>query len=108
MEESASNPGLKLSATVVPRSEHSMRMSDLSPNTQKVLNGLLEHDYQAYAVGGCVRDHLLGLKPKDFDVVTNATRAEILVSTQCILMQKQRISSILQTACMPYAPAILK
>lgn len=77
MEESASNPGLKLSATVVPRSEHSMRMSDLSPNTQKVLNGLLEHDYQAYAVGGCVRDHLLGLKPKDFDVVTNATPEQI-------------------------------
>lgn len=34
-------------------------------------------DYDAYLVGGCVRDLLLGIKPKDFDVVTNAQPEEI-------------------------------
>ena len=33
--------------------------------------------FRLYLVGGCVRDHLLGIKPKDFDLVTNAKPEEI-------------------------------
>ncbi|MCW4628760.1 polynucleotide adenylyltransferase PcnB [Marinomonas rhodophyticola] len=33
--------------------------------------------YDAYLVGGCVRDHLIGIEPKDFDVVTNATPEQV-------------------------------
>ncbi len=39
---------------------------------------LHDHGYHAYLVGGCVRDHILGLPIKDFDVTTNATPEEVL------------------------------
>jgi len=42
-----------------------------------VVQGLRDHDFEAYLVGGCVRDLLLGLTPKDFDVATNATPEEV-------------------------------
>lgn len=67
----------KLVAELVPRDAHNMRNSDLSPNTLKVLQHLIAKGYKAYAVGGCIRDKLMGRKPKDFDVVTNATPEQI-------------------------------
>ena len=54
-----------------------MRNTDLTPNTLKVLQTLIKNGYKAYAVGGCVRDKLVGKIPKDFDVVTNATPDQI-------------------------------
>jgi poly(A) polymerase len=42
-----------------------------------VVQRLRRYDHAAYVVGGCVRDLLLGLKPKDFDVATSATPNEI-------------------------------
>lgn len=41
-------------------------------------NILKEHDYESYIVGGCVRDSLLGLVPKDWDMCTNATPEQIV------------------------------
>ena len=43
----------------------------------KVIQRLRRYDHAAYLVGGCVRDLLLGRKPKDFDVVTSATPNDI-------------------------------
>ncbi|MFO0980348.1 MAG: polynucleotide adenylyltransferase PcnB [Planctomycetota bacterium] len=43
----------------------------------KVLQRLRKQGFEAYLVGGCVRDLLLGLKPKDFDVATNARPRQI-------------------------------
>jgi poly(A) polymerase len=77
MQPSPSEQPLRLHPTLIKRSEHNMRLSDLTPNTQKVLRTLVEHNYKAYAVGGCVRDRLVGIAPKDFDVVTNATPEQI-------------------------------
>lgn len=77
MASSPTEKPLRLEASIINRDDHSMRLSDLTPNTQKVLRTLTDHDYEAYAVGGCVRDRLLGLTPKDFDVVTNATPEQI-------------------------------
>nr|WP_136251468.1 polynucleotide adenylyltransferase PcnB [Ningiella ruwaisensis] len=77
MTQTSQEKPLRLEATVIKRDDHHMRLSDLSPNTQRVLKTLVAHNYQAYAVGGCVRDRLLGLSPKDFDVVTNATPEQI-------------------------------
>ncbi|GAB4267694.1 MAG: polynucleotide adenylyltransferase PcnB [Methylomicrobium sp.] len=54
------------------RSEHSISRSQISENALKVLYRLKKSGYEAYLVGGCVRDLLLGREPKDFDVVTNA------------------------------------
>ncbi|RMX03472.1 polynucleotide adenylyltransferase PcnB [Corticibacter populi] len=43
----------------------------------EVVTTLQDHGYEAYIVGGAVRDLLLGLKPKDFDVATNATPEQV-------------------------------
>jgi poly(A) polymerase len=51
--------------------------SDIDPDAAKVVQRLRRFDHAAYLVGGCVRDLLLGRKPKDFDVVTSATPNEI-------------------------------
>jgi len=62
---------------VVPRPEHTVSRSDISSGALKVLYRLHRSGYLAYLVGGGVRDLLLGKRPKDFDVVTNARPQEI-------------------------------
>lgn len=57
---------------IYPRSEHNISRSRISENALKVLYRLQKEGFDAYLVGGCVRDLLLGREPKDFDVVTNA------------------------------------
>ncbi|MGI9321986.1 MAG: polynucleotide adenylyltransferase PcnB, partial [Pseudomonadales bacterium] len=52
-------------------------VSKVSVNALKVVARLVEHGYQAYLVGGCVRDILLGKSPKDFDVATDAHPDEV-------------------------------
>jgi len=49
----------------------------LDPDALKVIARLRQHGHQAYLVGGCVRDLLLGQKPKDFDVATSAHPGEV-------------------------------
>jgi poly(A) polymerase len=49
----------------------------IDSDAAKVVQRLRRYDHLAYLVGGCVRDLLLGRKPKDFDVVTSATPQEI-------------------------------
>jgi poly(A) polymerase len=62
---------------IYTRSEHNISRSQISDNALKVLYKLQKEGYDAYLVGGCVRDLLLGREPKDFDVVTNAEPEEI-------------------------------
>ncbi|MDN4501882.1 polynucleotide adenylyltransferase PcnB [Alteromonadaceae bacterium BrNp21-10] len=61
----------------MPRAEHGVSRDDISDNALKVLYRLHNAGYQAYLVGGCVRDILLGHKPKDFDVTTNAEPEQV-------------------------------
>ena len=63
--------------TIIPRSEHGISRSNVSENALKVLYRLKNSGYQAFIVGGGVRDLLLGLRPKDFDVATDAHPEEI-------------------------------
>jgi poly(A) polymerase len=49
----------------------------IDPDAAKVVQRLRRFDHAAYVVGGCVRDLLLGLKPKDFDVATSATPSDL-------------------------------
>jgi tRNA nucleotidyltransferase (CCA-adding enzyme) len=42
-----------------------------------VSNGLRQAGYESYLVGGCVRDLIIGLEPKDWDITTNATPEQI-------------------------------
>lgn len=62
---------------IIPRSEHPISRRWLSPNAVKVLYRLKDNGFIAYLVGGSVRDLLLGREPKDFDIVTDATPAQI-------------------------------
>jgi poly(A) polymerase len=59
------------------RSEHSISRTQISDNALKVLYKLKKEGFDAYLVGGCVRDLLLGREPKDFDVVTDAEPEQI-------------------------------
>jgi poly(A) polymerase len=58
----------------VPPSVHHIELSDdrIDSDGEKVVRRLVRHDFEAYLVGGCVRDLLLGRAPKDFDVATSA------------------------------------
>jgi poly(A) polymerase len=57
---------------IVPRSEHPISRANISSNALKVLYRLKDAGFQAFLVGGAVRDLLLGMEPKDFDVATSA------------------------------------
>lgn len=62
---------------IIERAKHSVSKTNISPNALKVLNRLHQAGYQAFLVGGSVRDLLLHKTPKDFDVATNAHPQEI-------------------------------
>jgi poly(A) polymerase len=62
---------------IIPRAEHSISRQNISPNALRVLYRLREGGYQAFLVGGCLRDLLLGVEPKDFDVATSARPEEV-------------------------------
>ncbi|CUX96881.1 Poly(A) polymerase I precursor [Candidatus Doolittlea endobia] len=59
--------------TIIPRDKHTISRKEISENALKVLYRLKKAGYEAYLVGGGVRDLLLGKKPKDFDITTSAT-----------------------------------
>ncbi|VAW45982.1 Poly(A) polymerase, partial [hydrothermal vent metagenome] len=57
---------------VLSRDEHDISRDDIDHSALDVLYGFKRAGYEAHLVGGCVRDLLLGLEPKDFDIVTSA------------------------------------
>lgn len=61
----------------VPRDQHNVSRSVISEPAKKVLSRLNKSGYDAYLVGGGVRDILLGERPKDFDIATNATPEQV-------------------------------
>jgi poly(A) polymerase len=60
---------------VVPATD--IQLSDVDQDALRVLSRLQRNGHEAYLVGGCVRDLLLGRKPKDFDVATAAHPRQI-------------------------------
>ncbi len=63
----------------------------ISKNALAVVEKLNRHGYEAYVVGGCLRDLLLGKNPKDFDVATNARPEQIqaVFQRQCRLVGRR-------------------
>lgn len=57
---------------IISRDHHPVSRRLISPSALKVMQRLHDHGYQAYLVGGGVRDILLNKQPKDFDISTNA------------------------------------
>lgn len=66
-----------LAPRILTRPEHKVSRQNLSSAALKVLYRLHRSGYSAFLVGGSVRDLLLGRRPKDFDVATNARPQEI-------------------------------
>jgi poly(A) polymerase len=62
---------------VVEKENHSINFSLVSKDAVKIVKTLQKAGYEAYIVGGSIRDLLLDLAPKDFDVATNAKPLEI-------------------------------
>jgi poly(A) polymerase len=62
---------------IIPRAAHNVSRDEISQSALKVLYRLHKSGYQSFLVGGCVRDAMLGLHPKDFDVATNATPEQV-------------------------------
>jgi poly(A) polymerase len=88
------NPSLPSSAlpepVTIPRDEHNISRSNISRNAVKVLYRLNSAGYQAYLVGGGVRDLLLQREPKDFDVATDARPEQVkAVFSNCRLIGRR-------------------
>lgn len=62
---------------MIPRPDHNVSRNEISSAALKVLYRLHKAGYQAFLVGGGVRDAMLELHPKDFDIATNATPDEV-------------------------------
>jgi poly(A) polymerase len=62
---------------IIPHDVHGIDPSLISRNAIRVTEGLQQAGYRAFIVGGAVRDLLLGIKPKDFDVATDATPEQV-------------------------------
>ena len=67
----------EVSLNIITRSEHTISRAHISENALKVLYRLHNNGYDAFLVGGGVRDILLDKEPKDFDIATNATPEQI-------------------------------
>ncbi len=61
----------------VPREKHGLTRERLTPSAAKVCTVLREAGFQSYVVGGAVRDLLLNIEPKDFDIATDARPEEV-------------------------------
>jgi len=74
-------PSLNKSSKVIERripvSKHGVTRDKFSPLSLKVVDKLLDEGHEAYIVGGCIRDILLGKTPKDFDVATSARPEQV-------------------------------
>ncbi len=66
-------------------------------NVLAIIDTLHAHSFQAFVIGGCVRDSLLGLTPKDWDIATNATPKQmqaIFAKTHTIITLGERFGTI--------------
>ena len=74
-------PGNKVKGTGSPRvyenTEHPVRQVALSPGALQVTRRLRDAGFKAFVVGGAVRDLMLGIEPKDFDIATDAKPEEV-------------------------------
>lgn len=71
--------------------EYGIKPTDFSSDALSILTKLHKNGFEAYFVGGCIRDLLLGKKPKDIDIATNARPEQIqkIFSRQCRLIGRR-------------------
>ncbi|MDR1238661.1 MAG: polynucleotide adenylyltransferase PcnB [Treponema sp.] len=73
----AENGKLVKKAAVYTQDEHGINFSDVDPDAVNITGRLKAAGYETYIVGGAVRDLILGKRPKDFDIVSEASPARI-------------------------------
>lgn len=76
-KEAAAPEQAPLRPLVISVDEHKISKKSISHNAEKVARRLQQQGFEAYLVGGAVRDLLLGFEPKDFDIATNAKPDEV-------------------------------
>ena len=62
---------------VIGLNRHGIRRDSISSGSRRTVETLQQHGYKAFVVGGAVRDLIAGIKPKDYDVATNATPEQV-------------------------------
>jgi poly(A) polymerase len=78
VHERKNHPGSEATEPVViPRTEHRLDPGQISTSALHVVRRLVDQGFLAYVVGGGVRDLLLCIPPKDFDVATNARPEDV-------------------------------
>ncbi|CAL4320674.1 Poly(A) polymerase I [Buchnera aphidicola (Eriosoma lanigerum)] len=82
---------------IITKKKYHITKKKISTNAIKVLHRLKQTGYQAYLVGGSVRDLILGKKPTDFDITTNATPEQLRkIFRNCRLVGKRfRIAHVM-------------
>jgi len=68
---------MKKSLEQYSKEDHGIHKKDVDLDVVKISSALINKGYQAFLVGGCIRDLLLQKKPKDFDIATDASPPEI-------------------------------
>ncbi len=63
---------------VLKKRQHGINKAEISQAACEIVKHLSENGYEAYVVGGCLRDAIMGLHPKDFDVATSATPEQVV------------------------------
>ena len=71
------NGKLVKKAVIYTKKEHSIDLNKIDSDAIYIINLLKDHGFDAYLVGGSIRDLLIGNTPKDFDIVTDATPSKI-------------------------------
>lgn len=75
---------------MIPQSEHKLDVGDIDKDALYVLEKLQAKGFEAYLVGGSVRDLLMGRKPKDFDISTSAKPEEVkALFRRCLLIGRR-------------------
>ena len=74
---SDSKGNLVKNACVYTKAEYLISLSNIDPDALQIISRLRDVGCTSYVVGGAVRDLIVGNKPKDFDIVTDATPSKI-------------------------------
>ena len=80
-------------AKIIYHNEHGISPKQIGENALTVIKQLNNAGFQAYLVGGCVRDLLVGKHPKDFDITTNAL--DVVLDSHTFILVKEKLSKSL-------------
>ena len=89
-------PPLPGNPVILERSQHAISRREIDPDVLKIIHRLNRYGFTAYLTGGAVQNLLQGIKPKDFDLVTDAgqNRIKRLYSNAFIIGRRFRLAHL--------------